>query len=581
MDNLSIPRPEHPEPMMRREGFLNLNGEWLFSFDFGDSGYERELFSPDSDPLYTEKITVPFCPESSLSGIGYRDFIPAVWYKRKIDVTEEMLSGRVILHFGAVDYECRVFVNGAVVGSHFGGYSSFSFDITDYLRAGTNDLTVNAKDNQRGGRQPKGKQSTSYHSCGCDYTRTTGIWQTVWLELVPKHYIKSVKYFPDIEEGALDIEVTLSDGGRFTAEAFYDGKPCGSVSKNVAGRYARLRLLLTEKHLWEVGRGRLYDLRLTLESGAGTDSVSSYAGLREIRIDGFCVLLNGKSVFQRTVLDQGYYPDGIYTAPSDEALARDIELAQRLGFNGARLHQKMFEARFLYHCDRAGYLVWGEHASWGISLDCDGTLLAFLPEWCEMIERDFNHPSIVGWCPFNETWYGNGDTSPRIRRAVYDTTKRLDPTRPVIDVSGGFHTVTDIFDQHDYDQNPESFRDGYIGYNGKIDSFRLSYRSSQVYTPDLPFFLSEFGGMKWVPAGSDGGSGWGYGGAPESEDEFFTRYEKLVSALLDAPNIMGFCYTQLYDIEQEQNGLYTYGRGDKFSDYSRIIAANTRPAAIE
>lgn len=584
MNNFQIPRPEHPEPMMRRDSFLNLNGEWMFSFDFDCSGYEKGFFKADSDELYEERIVVPFCPESKLSGLGHLDFIPAVWYKRKIEITKEMLSGRVILHFGAVDYECRVFVNGVEIGVHFGGYSSFSFDITDLLHTGLNDLTVNAKDDQRSGKQPKGKQSNTYNSSGCDYSRTTGIWQTVWLETVPENYIKCVKYFPDVDECSLDIEAFVSGCGRFRAEAFYEGRPCGSVSKNVTGRYARVRLPLSEKHLWEVGHGRIYDICLTFESPAGTDTVSSYAGLRDIRIDGFRVLLNGKSVFQRTVLDQGYYPDGIYTAPSDEALAHDIELAQRLGFNGARLHQKMFEPRFLYHCDVAGYLVWSEHASWGINLECDGALLSFLPEWCEMIERDFNHPAIVGWCPFNETWYGEDDTAPRIRRAVYEVTKQLDPTRPVIDVSGGFHTVTDIFDQHDYDQDPESFRKSYINYDGKADSFRLSYRESQVYTPNLPLFISEFGGIKWTLPDNSGAqceNAWGYGDAPQSEDEFFTRYEGLVSALLDSPNIMGFCYTQLYDIEQEVNGLYTYRREEKFSDYSRIIAANTKKAAIE
>ena len=398
-----IPRPEHPQPIMKRENWQNLNGEWLFEFDFGVSGEERGLYKPEKASEYSKKITVPFCPESKLSGINYKDFIPAVWYKRTISITKEQLENRVLLHFGAVDYACTVYVNGNKAGCHFGGYSSFVLDITDLLKIGENDLTVNARDNVRSGDQPKGKQAGLFYSSGCDYTRTTGIWQTVWLEFVPSGYIKTAKYYPDIENGSFDIELNVTRGGRLTAEAFFDGRVVGSATKEIKGRYARFTLPLAEKHLWDLGCGNLYDLKFTLETDGGTDILSSYAGLREVRIDGFKVLINGKSVFQRTVLDQGFYPDGIYTAPSDEALKRDIELSMQLGFNGARLHEKMFEPRFLYHCDKAGYLVWGEHANWGLDINREGSLLNFLPEWSETVERDFNHPAIIGWCPFNET----------------------------------------------------------------------------------------------------------------------------------------------------------------------------------
>lgn len=584
MNMNTVPRPEHPQPMMKRDNWQNLNGEWLFEFDFGNSGAERELYRPENKDKYSKKITVPFCPESELSGINYKDFIPAVWYKRTVNITAEQLENRVLLHFGAVDYECTVYVNGKAAGNHFGGYSSFTLDITGFLTVGENDITVNAKDNVRGGDQPKGKQASLYYSSGCDYTRTTGIWQTVWLEFVPDGYIKTAKYYPDIESGAFDIELTVTRGGRLTAEAFYDGRAVGNTHKNISGGYVRLHLPLNEKHLWEPGNGRLYDLKFTYETENGTDVLFSYAGLRDVRIEGFKVLINGKSVFQRTVLDQGFYPDGIYTAPSDAALKRDIELSMQLGFNGARLHEKMFEPRFLYYCDKAGYLVWGEHANWGLDINRDSSLLNFLPEWSETVECDFNHPAIIGWCPFNETWNQTTKSAFRVIKAVYDETKRLDPTRPVIDVSGGLHVITDIYDQHDYDQNPESFKKSYCGYNGAAESFNLLFKDKQVYIPDLPLFLSEFGGIKWIPEEKREGSAensWGYGDAPETEEEFFTRYEGLVSALTDAPDIMGFCYTQLYDVEQEVNGLYTYSREKKFADYSRIIAANSKKAAIE
>lgn len=588
MTEKTIPRPEYPEPMMQRENWQNLNGEWLFEIDNGLSGKERGLFKQEAEKEYSKRIIVPFCPESDLSGIGIKDFMQSVWYKRKFTVTEEQLSGRVLLHFGAVDYECDVYINGENVGKHCGGYSSFKFDITDFLKVGENDLTVNAKDDVRSGRQPRGKQSDKFKSYGCLYTRTTGIWQTVWLEFVPEGYIKSVKYYPDIENCSFDIEVNLTAAGKLKVEAFYKGKPVGNAVsvKGIKSKYLRLHLPLSEKHLWEPKNGRLYDLKFTLETEKGTDVLVSYAGLREVTIDGFKVLINGKSVFQRTVLDQGYYPDGIYTAPNDEALKRDVELSMALGFNGARLHEKIFEPRFLYYCDKAGYLVWGEHATWGLGLSSEvGGLLGFLPEWSEAIERDFNHPAIIGWCPFNETWNGGKDSLGfRTLRAVYEETKRLDPTRPVIDVSGGFHVITDIYDQHDYDQDPVSFSKSYSNYDGKVESFKFVNSENQVYIPDLPFFLSEFGGMKWIPENkrkSLTGSSWGYGNAPQTEEEFFSRYEGLTAALLDAPNIMGFCYTQLYDVEQEQNGLYTYEREKKFDDYSRIVSANTKKAAIE
>jgi len=582
---MNIPRPEHPEPMMKRCNWQNLNGEWLFEFDFGNTGKERGMYRCEAAEKYTKKITVPFCPESKLSGIEYKDHMYSVWYKRTVNVDADKLRGNVLLHFGAVDYESHIYVNGNLAGNHFGGYSSFTIDVTSFLHEGENDITVHAVDDTRNPNTPSGKQSTAYYSKGCSYTRTTGIWQTVWLEFVPKAYIKSAKYFPHIDDCSIDVELELSQGGNVKVEAFYDEKPVGQAEKSVTSNYARLTLPLSEKHLWEVGCGRLYDLKLSLTSGVETDTVNSYAGLREIRIDGFKVLINDKVVFQRTVLDQGFYPDGIYTAPTDDDLKKDIELSMAVGFNGARLHEKIFEPRFLYHCDKAGYIVWGEHANWGHDSFKPEGLLGFLPEWTEAVKRDFNHPAIIGWCPFNETWNGKPDSN-YIRNitAVYTITKQLDPTRPVIDTSGGYHVISDIYDQHDYDQNPVALHDKYKNYNGSKDSFEFRFEPQQIYIPNLPFFLSEFGGIRWVrdidkekiPENS-----WGYGQAPATEEEFFSRYEGLSSALLDCPNIMGFCYTQLYDVEQEVNGIYCYSREPKFPDYSRIKAANMKIAAIE
>ena len=564
-----IYRQEHPNPQFERNNWENLNGEWDFEFDFGNSKLETGILNREE---WETKINVPFCPESKLSGIEHVDFIPAVWYRRKINVTEEQLTGKVFLNFGAVDYLARIFINGKEAGSHKGGFSSFKIDITSFLTAGENTLVVYAVDDVRSTLQPIGKQCREYYSRGCDYTRTTGIWQTVWLEFVPVSYIKSFKVFPDYLNGTVAISAVVEGKGEFSVKATYNGKEMGSFSK-VAENTVTGEIKLDEIHLWEVGNGRLYDLELSF----GEDKVKSYFGLRNVKLDGYKFLINGKSVFQRLVLDQGFYPDGIYTAPTEDALIKDIELSLAVGFNGARLHQKVFEPRFLYHCDRLGYIVWGEFGNWGIDYSSYQSLEIFLPQWLECVERDFNHPSIIGWCPFNETWdYEGRRRNPELLRNVYRATKHVDETRPCIDTSGNFHVETDIFDVHDYNQEPEIIKERYdrlmtegVLYDNFAD--RQTYRGE-------PTFVSEYGGIQWSI--NPGERDWGYGTAPKTEEEFIARYKGLTDALLDNCNMFGFCYTQLYDIEQEQNGLYYYDRTPKF-DTEIFKAINSRKAAIE
>ncbi|MDF2942063.1 MAG: beta-galactosidase [Herbinix sp.] len=568
----NIPRPEHPFPQMERKNWRNLNGEWQFEFDFGKSGRDRKV---QCQQTLKDKIIVPFCPESELSGVNYKDFIPAVWYKRTIDLTAENLEGTTLLHFGAVDYECHVYINGQEAGKHKGGYSSFCVDITNFIIIGSNDITVCAEDDIRSGVQPRGKQCSHYYSAGCDYTRTTGIWQTVWLEFVPKQYIKNVKYYPDVTEGLLHINGTVVGNGKFTAVAFYKGIKCGETVTNVAYGNLNATIKLNQIHLWEVGKGNLYDLVLTFEE----DTINSYFGLREVKMDGMKFIINGKSVFQRLVLDQGFYEDGIYTAATDAALIKDIQLSLDMGFNGARLHQKVFEPRFLYHCDKMGYIVWGEHGNWGVDHSNYTSLYAFLPEWTEIVERDFNHPAIVGWCPFNETWdYDGRKQIDDLLNVVYHTTKRLDTTRPCIDTSGNYHVITDIFDLHNYEQDVAKFKTYYEEFKTG-GSLKDEQAHRQSYTKGLPVFISEYGGIKWDPNTTSKG-GWGYGEAPDTEEEFLARYDGLTTALLENPNIFAFCYTQLYDIEQEVNGLYYYNRKPKFSP-EIIKAINTKKAVIE
>ncbi|AIQ16879.1 beta-galactosidase [Paenibacillus sp. FSL H7-0357] len=576
----TLPRPEYPRPDFVRTEWINLNGQWQFEIDHGKSGKERGYHDKGHDLSGT--ITVPFCPESKLSGVEYTDFMAAVWYKRELTLPENWTNGRTLLHFGAVDYMAEVWVNGVSVGTHRGGYTSFSFDITSNLLPGGNVISVYAEDDVRSGRQPRGKQSEMFHSHGCDYTRTTGIWQTVWLEQVPDVYLSDMKVVPDPDNACVHLEVKVHgnvSGGILTASALYDSRSVGETRVLVSGHSVKLTLPLSEVHLWEVGNARLYGLKLSLHTqGRETDTVDSYFGLRTVLLDGMKFLINGKPVFQRLVLDQGFYPEGIYTAPGDEDLRKDIEISMGLGFNGARLHEKIFEPRFLYWADQLGYLVWGEHANWGLNITGAESLARFLPEWLEGMQRDYNHPALIGWCPFNETWDRDGTKQNNdVLRIVYEVTKRMDPTRPVIDTSGNFHVVTDIFDLHDYDQNPQTFRERYEPMKDGGEVFN-TFPDRQTYEGQ-PYFISEYGGIWWNPQQKDEKS-WGYGDRPATEEAFIERYEGLTQVLLDHPMMFGFCYTQLYDVEQEVNGLYTYDRQPKF-DPELIRRINSRKAAIE
>ena len=586
---MNIPRAEHPNPQWERDTWKNLNGPWEFEFDFGCSAVERRLWEKER---FDREILVPFCPESRLSGIGYTDFISGVAYRRNFELSQEELSGRVLLHFGAVDYEASVYVNGTLVGSHKGGYTSFCFDITKHVAPGPNTLFVAVKDDVRSGLQPKGKQAHLYASSGCDYTRTTGIWQTVWLEFVPERRIQSAKYYPDPANGKVTVTGLVQGQGTLQLTTLWEDKPVGEAALSVEDGFFTAQLDLSETHLWEPGKGGLYTLLLSF----GEDRVKSYFGLRTAKFQGRKFLLNGKSLFQRFVLDQGFYPDGIYTAPTEEDLVKDIQLSFAAGFNGARLHEKVFEARFLYHCDRLGYLVWGEYPNWGLDHAHPLSTETYLNQWSEAVERDFNHPAIIGWCPFNETWgYREEREKNALLTSLYKLTKRLDPTRPCIDSSGNYRVLSEVYDIHDYDQDTQSFQARWDGLTDRIretggvipaeDPFFNSAPEgpsgrapffNQPYD-NQPIFVSEYGGIRWP---DDTVEGWGYGNAPATPEEFFARYKGLTEALLNNPEIFGFCYTQLYDVEQEVNGLYTYGRAQKF-DISLIQKINQQKAAIE
>ncbi len=581
MSHHDLPRPEHPRPQMVRPEWINLNGTWEFEMDPGRSGHDRGL--PQADHL-SGAILVPFCPESELSGIGHKDFIPAVWYRRDFEVPEDWGAGRILLHFGAVDYDTHVYVNGQEAGFHRGGYTPFTLDITDLLEPGPNSLTVYAEDDTRSPLQPSGKQSDRHHSYRCVYTRTTGIWQTVWLEAVPEVYIQSLRLTPMLEQGALLVQVRLQGDSRdfwLQAEAKADGVVVGRDQCLTQGGWCALVLQLEDVRSWSPEDPFLYDLTISLgDEDEALDRVESYFGLRSVCLCEGAVLLNGKPFFQRLVLDQGFYPDGIYTAPTDEALKRDIELSQAVGFNGARLHQKVFEPRFLYWADRLGYLVWDEFPNWGLDHSHPLALERVLAEWPAVVERDYSHPSLIGWCPFNETPVTQ---NPELIRTVYRMTKALDWTRPVIDASGYVHVETDMWDVHDYAHGitPEEFAARYDAFAQGESPWRNFPKQEPEWNHE-PYWVSEYGGIWWNPGQKDA-EAWGYGNRPATIEDFLRRYRTLTEALLRNPRVWAFCYTQLTDVEQEVNGLYYYDRSPKFDDevMGEIREINTGPAAVE
>lgn len=587
----NMPRCDYPRPQWQRNEWYCLNGEWEFSFDYGKSGEARGMVLGGEYPL---KINVPFCPESKLSGIEHTDFISAVWYRRTLNL-EKLPEGRAILHFGAVDYFCKVWINGTFVGSHKGGYTAFEMDITRALKCGENLITVFAEDDLLSNKQTSGKQCLQYHSCGCRYTRTTGIYQTVWLEFVPESYLQKARITPRACDGAIDVQITVphSNTGDFVKlTAYYNDRCVGSGEAEISYDKASLRLSVDEVHLWYPLKPELYDLKVELtdrETAKVKDTVLSYFALRDVSLTKNALAINGKPVFMRTILDQGFHPDGVYTAPDDKDLKRDIELAISLGFNGARFHKRVFEDRSLYWADKLGYLVWGEHASTSNIQVMGGSerLYSFLPEWLETVEQYYNHPSVIGWMCFNET-YHFWDVDLGIQKVFYSVTKQLDPFRPVIDASGGIHYDTDMFDVHDYEQDPQKLKE-YLAvmtadpatFHSPIPRYRGNAPARDEEYKGQPYWVSELGGTFWNPKSDK--NGWGYGNAPKCEEEFAERYENTVKVLAEHPRICGFCYTQLTDIEQEQNGLYFYDRTPKFSKkiYERILKANKITAEIE
>jgi beta-galactosidase/beta-glucuronidase len=567
----SIPRPEYPRPQFQRAAWQNLNGPWTFTFDPGKSGMERGLAHSTG---FNQEIMVPFCPESALSGVAHTDFIEMMWYHRPLNIPAEWQGKRIILHFGAVDFESEVFIDGQSVGRHWGGTASFSYDITRYVTPGqTHRLVVYVRDEVRSGNQPGGKQSERFGSYGCFYTRTTGIWQTVWMEAVDFHGLQSVSIVPDLDGSRFIVTPTFYavKGGLALRITLRDGERTVSLSSAPAVNGVPVSVPVSHPKTWSPASPFLYDLDLDVvdESGTVLDHVAAYAGLRKVHVEGNQVLINNEPTYLRLVLDQGFYPDGIWTAPSDEALRRDIELSMQAGFNGARLHQKVFEERFHYWADRMGYLTWGESSSWGLDAKDIHSARNFIAEWREIVTRDRNHPSIIAWTPFNETWdTGDRRQHNRVHIDAYELCRALDPTRPVNDASGYSHARTDLWTVHTYEQSPEKLDELLRMKDGQV---WRNYPDREIEYEGQPYIVDEFGGIKWIPEDRRpfADNSWGYGEGPRTLEEFYARLEGQLKAIRDQGHICGYCYTQLTDVEQEQNGIYNYDRTTKF-DMQRV-----------
>jgi len=587
----------HPSPQRRRAGWLDLTGPWGFAYDDANAGL-GDGWQDDPQP-YGRVIQVPFPPESKLSGIHDTVEHPVVWYRRTFrlsDVGGFEAGRRLLLHFGAVDYSARVWLNGKLVDRHEGGHSSFTIDLTHTL--GDRDeqvLVVRAEDQPLDLTQPRGKQFWETEPARIWYHRTTGIWQPVWLESVGETYMENLAWTPDTRRGRLGMAVRLNvdpaEGVRLRVRLSFKGALLADdsylVRQRDIGRQIRLEAdsggVVGRRLLWAPSNPNLIDAEVVLEdrNGRTLDAIASYVGLRSVEATDGLYLINGRPRYLRLVLAQNYWPGSHLAAPSNEALRREVELIKSLGFNGVRIHQKVEDERFLYWCDRLGLLVWAEMAN---AYEFTETAITrFTSEWQEVVRRQYSHPSIITWVPFNESWGVPdlpGDPAQRdFVRGIYHLTKALDPTRPVIGNDGWEHVAGDILGIHDYALDGAGLRERY-GTPAAVDAaLRGRPQHQRAMLEDAPqggrpIILSEFGGITYEP---EPGKPWFGYGSVRSDEELLAKYEELVSAVLDSPSLAGFCYTQLTDTEQETNGLLRADRTPKL-DPAAIRAITSRPS---
>jgi len=567
----SVPRPEHPRPQFQREQWLNLNGSWEFEFDDANAGLKENWAG--GGRRFSRNIIVPFCFESPASGIADPSFHPWIWYRRSFTPPEAWRGKRIWLRFQAVDYRAMVWVNGQYVGGHEGGSTPFGFDVTERLKPGSNTLTVRVEDPPADRSIPRGKQYWEPKSRGIFYSRTSGIWQTVWLEPLEETHLERVRITPD-NDGAVRLEAWIARPGpglELHAAIRWDNKVVAAGMTAAETSPAVLLAGVADPRLWSPASPNLYDVTFELRRGpAVVDRVSSYFGFRSAGVQNGRFLLNGRPYYLKFVLDQGYWPQSNLTPPSDDAIQYDIRRTKEMGFNGARKHQKVEDPRYLYWADRLGLLVSGEMPN--AYVFHAGYVDRFTREWIEALERDYNHPSIVIWAPINESWGTPNLRDPRQQhhlKSLYSLTKSLDATRLVIDNEGWQHTdQTDLFAVHDYARTGELLLERWnrdltrpgaiwppIGPGYLIPGFAYN---------GAPLYLSEFGGIAYIPPGhSVPPDAWGYAGVEKTAEAALERLRGLYQAIAKLP-FAGICYTQLTDVEQEINGLLTYDRKPKF-----------------
>lgn len=576
-------RVEYPRPQFQRESWLNLNGLWNFTFDDENLGEKEQWYKK---PNFTQKINVPFTYETKASGIEEEEFHPYVWYERAFSIPEEARDQRVILRFQASDYFTKVWINGTYVGSHKGGYAAFSFDITNEVDpTEENTIVVKVEDSQSC-HQPRGKQRWIDQNFGCWYVQTTGIWQTVWLEFLPETHLDHVKITPkfDTDSVVLDYKVngSLTEDLRLETEITFDGKPVKKFSIHPDRPHLNTEVnIASDIHEWPVYHWSphhpfLYDVVFRLYDGdQRIDEVNSYFGMRKISIKNGQILLNNVPIYQKLLLDQGYWPDTMLTPPSDTAMIEDIEKTKAMGFNGVRKHQKVEDERFFYLCDKKGLLVWSEMAAtYEFS---DEAIENLTNEWLEIVKQHYNHPSIITWVPFNESWGVPKILTEKQQQdftnAIYYLTKSIDKDRPVVANDGWELTTTDIIALHDYEEFGEILAERYEDkeaiLNNEIAFNNHKYAFAEGYAyQGQPILITEYGGIAFKDE-----EGWGYGNQVETEEEFLDRYKKITNAIKNLPYVQGYCYTQITDIQQEVNGLLEEDRTPKI-DLEKIKEIN-------
>ncbi len=569
---------EYPRPQFVRNNWQNLNGQWDFLFDGENKGMENKYFAGFDT---AEKINVPFAYQTEKSGIGVKTLCEHVWYQRKVNF-ENFRSGRVLLHFEGCDYVTEVWLNGVYCGKRQGGYRRLTFDVTAAAQEGENLLVVCATDDYST-EKPRGKQRWKSENFGCWYVDTTGIYKTVWTEYVPQTYIESVKLTPSVSTSSLSAEFCIAGYDDCTeklqlrTDVFYGGTKAATATTNVTAPHCGQNVYLAAEmplKLWETGKPELYDVTFTLLCGGKEeDVVKSYFGMREISVKEGRILLNGKPLYQKLILDQGYWQGSDLTPPCEEALEKDITDMIAMGFNGARKHQKVEDERFLYYADVYGYLVWAEMPSmYDFTEKSRG---AFREEWMHAVIQQYNHPCIICWVPFNESW-GVSDilfdkSQQDFVNLIYDDTKSYDSGRPVITNDGWEHTKSDILTIHHYEQDGEKLHSYFDtqdkcllrkfgGHDKGATADGWSYRGQ-------PVMITEFGGTAFVK--DIEGDKWGYGESVKNDAEFLNRFSKLIEAIDGIPFMCGYCYTQLSDVHHEVNGLLEFSRKPKF-DFQTI-----------